>query len=104
MDSHPKSVLMDIHAPSRLRIVVCIRDRKYKPVILHHAIYTVRIQSMRVSNMGNLRKNVKFQFLEIKWRKNTLFSLLVHMKFRVSKKIMRPHVTLLNIFSEIALF
>ena len=25
------------------------------------------------------------------------------MKFRVSKKIMRPYVTLLNIFSEIAL-
>ena len=40
---------------------------------------------------GNLRKNVKFQFFGDR------------MQFGVSKKMMRPYVTLLNIFSEIAL-
>ncbi len=65
---------------------------------------------------GNLRKNVKFQFFgdrmekkhfifiigALKYRSSHSSKSEICMKFGVSKKIMRPNVTLLNIFSEIA--
>ncbi len=51
--------------------------------------------------IGNLRKNVKFQFFGDKMEKKH-FIFIIGMKFGVSKK-MRPYDTLLNIFSEIAL-
>ncbi len=66
-----------------------------------YALYRRRGREKSITNRAISEKMWNFSFFEIEWRKNTLFSLLI--RFRVSKKIMRPYVTLLNIFSEIAL-